>query len=128
MKLLGVLNLPWKGSKKKTLAKIKAHAGMAERMVRDLAIKEDLWEEIKHTLEHNDQSYFDWCAILEKEKNKNKVKLTVQYDMGWQKRLYGRRYDSSSRHTSIIGGRSKGIILMVLYSKSFRKFDTVEKK
>ena len=61
--LLGMLNLPWKVSKKKTLAKIKAHAGMAEQMVRDLAIKEDLWEEIKHTLEHNDQSYFDWCAL-----------------------------------------------------------------
>ena len=32
-----------------------------------------------------------------KEKNNNKVKLTVTYNMGWQKRSYGKRYDSSCR-------------------------------
>ena len=48
--------------------------------------------------------------------NNNKVKLTVTYDMGWQNRSYGRRYDSSRGDAFIIGGRSKGIIGMVLYS------------
>ena len=48
--------------------------------------------------------------------------------MGWQKRSYGRRYDSSSGHASIIGARSKGIIGMVLYSKALRKCDAVEKR
>ena len=51
-------------------------------------------------------------------KNNNKVKLTVTYDLDWQKISSGRRYDSSSGHAFIIGGRSKGIIGMVLYSRS----------
>ena len=35
---------------------------MAERLVRDLAIEEALQEEIKDTLEVNNQSYGEWCA------------------------------------------------------------------
>ena len=62
---------------KKTFTKIEAHAGMFKRMVRDLAIEEALQEEIKHTLEHNNKSYVEWCALSDKGKNNNKVKLTV---------------------------------------------------
>ena len=65
------------------------------------------------------------CSIRQ-VKNKNKVKLTVTYDMGCQKRSSGRRYDSSSGHAFIIGGRSKGIIGMVLYYKACRKCDAAE--
>ena len=54
--------------KKKTFPKIEAYAGMIERLVRDLAVKEALQDEIKDTLEHNNQSYVDWCALSEKEK------------------------------------------------------------
>ena len=54
---------------------------MSERLVRDLAIEEAFQDEIKYTLKHNNQSYFYWCALPDKEKNKNKVKLTVTYDM-----------------------------------------------
>ena len=50
-----MLNLLWKGFKRKTFTKIEAHAGMAEGMVRGLSIEEDLQEEIKHILEHNNQ-------------------------------------------------------------------------
>ena len=60
-------------------------------------------------------------------KNKNKVKLTVTYDKVCQKRSSDSRYDSSSGHALIIGGRSKVIIGMVVYSKAFRNYDTVEK-
>ena len=128
MKLLGVLNLPRKGFDKKTLTKIEAHAGMAKRLVRYLAIEETLQEEIKHTLEKNNQSYSYGCALSDKEKNNNKVELTVTYDMGWQKRSSGRRYDSSSGHAFIIGERSKGIIGVVLYSKACRNWDSAEKR
>ena len=55
---------------------------MAERLVRDLAIEEALQDEIKDTLEHKNQSYGDWCALSDKDKNNNNVKLTVTYDMG----------------------------------------------
>ena len=83
-KLLGMLNLPWKGFEKKTFPNIEAEAGMAERLVRYLAIEQALQEEIKDTLEHNNQSYGDWCSLSDRYKKKNKVKLTVQYTMGWQ--------------------------------------------
>ena len=55
---------------------------MAERLVRYLAIVEALQYEIKHTLEHNNQSYGDWCDLSDKDKNNNKVNITVTYDMG----------------------------------------------
>ena len=82
IKLSGVLNLPWQGFEKKTFTKIEANKGMVERLVRYLAIEEDLQEEIKDTLERNNQSYGEWCAQTYKEKNKKKVKLTMTYDMG----------------------------------------------
>ena len=66
-------------------------------------------------------------VLYHTRKKENKVKLTVTYGMGCQKRSSGRRYDSSSRHALIIGGGSMGIIGMVLYSKSFRKCDAAEK-
>ena len=84
-----MLNLPWQGFEKKNFTKTEAHAGMAERLVRDLAIEEVLQEETKDTLEVKNQSYVDWCAQTDNEKNNNKVKLTVTYDMGWQKRSHG---------------------------------------
>ena len=42
---------------------------MNKRMVIYLAIEEDLQEEIKDTLEHNNQSYDEWRAQIEKRKN-----------------------------------------------------------
>ena len=61
-------------------------------------------------------------------KNNNKFKLTVTYNMGWHKRSSGRKYESSNGHAFIIGARRKGIIVMVLYSKAFRKCDAAEKR
>ena len=48
--------------------------------------------------------------------------------MVWQKRSSGRRYDSSSGYAFIIGGISKGIIGMVIYSKAFLKCDAMDNK
>ena len=48
---------------------------MAECLVRDLDI-------IEATFAHRNQSYGKWCAISDKYKNRNKVKLTSKYDMG----------------------------------------------
>ena len=63
-----MLNLPRQGFKK-TFTKIEAYAGMAGRLVRDLAIEEALQDEIKYTLEQNNLSYFNWCALSDKGKN-----------------------------------------------------------
>ena len=55
---------------------------MAEQLVRDLSIEQALKIKIKATLVHNNQSYVQWCDISGEERNKNKVKLTVTYDIG----------------------------------------------
>ena len=83
---LGDVEYILEGIREKNFKKIEAHAGMAERLVRDLAVEEALQEEIKHTLEnikHKNWSYGDWCALSDKDRNNNKVKLTVAYYMGW---------------------------------------------
>ena len=66
-----MLNPTWKGFKKKALTKTKVTAGMTKPMVRDLAIEEALQEEIKNTLEHNNQSYDEWCVQTEQGKKNN---------------------------------------------------------
>ena len=68
-KSLGDVESTLAGIWEKTFTKIEADAGMAERLARDLAIEEALQEEIKDTLEHNNQPYGDWCAQTDKEKN-----------------------------------------------------------
>ena len=59
---------------------------MEERLVKYLAIEEALQTKIKEALEQNNQSYVNCCALSYKERNKNKVKIIVTYDMGCQKR------------------------------------------
>ena len=86
--------------------------------MRYLAIEEAIQVGIKATISYNNPSYVTWCSRLDEDINKNKVKLTVTYDMGWYKRSYGRRYESSSGNDSIIGVIYKGIIDMVIYSIS----------
>ena len=56
------------------------------------------------------------------------LERTATYYMGCQKRSSGRRYESSIGHAFIIGGRRKGIIGMVLYSKACRKWDAAQKR
>ena len=58
------------GIPKKTFPNIEAEAGMAERLVRYLAIEQALQEEIKDTLEHNNQSYGEWCSLSDEDKKK----------------------------------------------------------
>ena len=54
---------------------------MAERLVRDLAIEQALQEEIKETLEHNNQSYGDWCDLL--DEHKKRIRLNLPCNMIW---------------------------------------------
>ena len=57
-------------------------------------------------------------VLYQTREKKKKVKLTVIYDMGWQKRSSGRIYESSSGHAFIIGRRSKGVVGIFLYYKA----------
>ena len=66
-----MLNPIWRVFEKKNFTKIKVTAGMTKPMVRDLAIDEAPHEKIKDPLEHNNQSYDEWCAQIEQRKNNN---------------------------------------------------------
>ena len=56
-----MLNFTWKV--KNNLTENRAHAGMAERLVRDLTIEDTLQAEIKDTLLLNNQPYVKWCGL-----------------------------------------------------------------
>ena len=67
-KVLDILNQSSQVFEKKTFTQIEVHAGMAERLMRDLTIEEALREQIKDTQEHNNQSYGEWCDQKEEVK------------------------------------------------------------
>ena len=50
---------------------------MVERLVRDLAIEEVLQEEIKDTLERNNQSYGEWCSQTDTKKITTRLNLLL---------------------------------------------------
>ena len=74
-KALGDAESTVEGIPKKNFTKIEAEAGMAEQLVRDLAIEQALQEEMKDTLEHNNQSYGDWCALSDEDKKITRLNL-----------------------------------------------------
>ena len=52
-----------------------------------------------------------------KQIDREPIGLTVSYDMGWNKRSSGRRYDSLSGHAFVIGVYTRLIIACVVFSK-----------
>ena len=74
-----------------------------------------LEEEILEQMIHKDRE-----EDFKKWKNGEFVRrvfLTVSFDMGWNKRSTGTRYDSKSGHTLLVGKRTKKVI--VFFSKYF---------
>lgn len=104
-KLLGFLDLPsWRAFEDNMFTKIEKEVGLAERLVRELAIEDALQQEIKATLEFQGKSYKEWQQQPATEREK--VRLTVCYDMGWQKKGTGKNYDSASGHSFIVGAHT----------------------
>ena len=65
---------------------------MSEWLLKYLSIEDAFQIKIKSTLAHKNQSYVQWRAISDNKRNKNKVRITITYYMGWHKRSYGWRY------------------------------------
>ena len=62
-------------------------------------------------------------------KNENDlVKLTVSFDMGWNKRSFGNRYDSLSGHAFYIGCLSQKNICAIVTAKQCRIYSLNELK
>lgn len=87
------------------------------------SMKQAIEEEIKLTIEkeHPEINYEEWRN--KPLKDREAIGLNVSYDMGWNKRSSGRRYDSLSGHAFMVGCYSKKILLAGVKSKSCAKCD-----
>ena len=57
-----------------------------------------------------------------------KIGLTVMFDMAWQKRGRGNRYDSISGHAIMIGALTKKVIGILVYAMKCKKCEQARKK
>jgi len=83
--------------------------------ISDESMKQALWEEIDSTI--GTERCNEWKRGNVRPED---VKLTVTYDMGWQKRSSGHKYDSTSGHGFMLGARTKKIIDSQCMSKECR--------
>ena len=67
-------------------------------------------------------------GVIYYTRRKDKEKITIKYDMGWQKRSTYRSYDYSIRRAFIIGGIYKGIIGVVVYQNCQKSYDSEYKR
>ena len=74
-------------------------------------------DEIKETLGEN--MYEE--QFLQNKLTPAQVPLTVMYEMGWNKRSSGNKYNSISGHAFLIGGNSRKILKYRCMSKACRK-------
>ena len=126
-KLLGMMNLPWQRFEKRIYKNwiICRHGLTTNERFGDLWVPL-YWNWI---ITRTYQSFiFQLVISIRQGGKKNKVKLTVTYNMIWKKRSSGSIHDSYIGHAFIIGGRSKGLFWMVIYSKACWKFDAAEKR
>ena len=114
---LSLLDLPASRNFQRNISRHQAFIG---GKITDIAQKEidlALEMEIKETLvnEKGEDYYKEW--INKKQGEREKVGLTVSYNIGWNKRSSGNRYDSLSGHAFIIGAYTRRIIGCVIFSK-----------
>ena len=106
--------------------------GAAVRKVTGRLQKEALADEIERTLTEEDHKYMGLSEqiLLDGAFRLDipKVGLDVSYDMGWQKRSSGHKYDSPSGHGFLVGCRTRKVIGHVIYSKWCRICQLSERK
>ena len=81
--------------------------------ISDLCMDDARHEEIKKTIGEN--LYKDF---LQNKLPPSQVPLTVMYDMGWNKRSSGNKYDSMSGHGFLLGGNTRKIMNYRCMSKA----------
>lgn len=104
--IMASLNLPGSSNMKThTFHRVENEIGKLIRNVAYQQCDSALEEEVFLTLEKEGRSeYFEkW----KQGEAKNCVSITACYDMGWNKRSSGHRYDSNSGHAFLIGALTK---------------------
>ena len=113
-----LMDLPNSESLKRTISRYQHLVGEKIRSVAEKEMELAMVEEIKATIltEKGEEWYNQYYAKPEGEREA--IGLTVSFDMGWNKRSSGHKYDSISGHAFIIGVYTRRIIDYVVFSKS----------
>ena len=131
--LLSFLNLPSAASfQSKSFIRIESCLRPTIKKLTQQSIERALKEEIVKTIEEEEKEPTVRKSLLEQFKSnaldKEKVPLTICYDMGWNKRSSGTRYDSVSGHGIMIGGYTKKVIGFKSMSKECSVCSNFEKQ
>ena len=112
------MDLPTSESLKRTISRYQHLVGEKIRSVAEKEMELAMVEEIKATIltEKGEEWYDEYFKKSEGEREA--IGLTVSFDMGWNKRSSGHKYDSLSGHAFIIGVYTRRIIDYVVFSKS----------
>ena len=106
----------------KAMNRCESTIGNVVKQVADEELKYCLKEEIKLTLnlvDDSDDAFQRWMSLPLSDRDE--VGITVSYDMTWQKRSSGRKYDSPSGHSFIVGQHSRCIVMATIFSKVCKK-------
>ena len=102
-------------SRKGRFNQLEQRIGEAEIDVTEHSMREGMNEEVRLTLDVHEHHVcwsdigkdYSWWKNLSEEARvipENIPRLTVSFDMGWQQRSSGKKYNSNSRHAFCIGG------------------------
>ena len=117
--LLNFLDLPNASTfKKKTFSRVQTAIRTVIETISNDSMIQSRNEEIKATI---GETLF--AKFLKKKLHPKDVQLTVSYDMGWNKRSSGHKYDSISGHGFVLGGIKKKILNHRCLSKCCRICD-----
>ena len=104
--LLNFLDLPHGSTfRRSTFSRIQTAIRTEIKNISDESMINSRNEEIKATIGER-----MFANFLDKKTHPKDVKLTVSYDMGWNKRSSGHKYDSISGHGFVLGGIHKKIL------------------
>ena len=114
MSTLGFLDIPGGDRiRSNTFRNVEKHVGIIERQVTKEGIRESLIEEIKSTLADSNIDF----AVWKNDPNRERVKLAVSFDEGWQARGSGGKFSSLSGHAVFIGKKTNQIIAVTVSAK-----------
>ena len=127
-KLLGMLDLPRATSVDRSqYPQIEYDLSLHIIELTEQLLQDNLLDEVKEWSKINPNFDMDkWMAARSSPDKTNTIaydelpSLTASFDMGWQKRSSGRRYDSHSGHAALIGKYTRKPIAVSLLSKFCR--------
>ena len=125
---LSLLDLPSSRNFKRNISRHQSFIGEKIQAVSEKEMDLAMEMEIKETImnEKGEKYYKEWVGKA--QGYRQKIGLTVSYDMGWNKRSSGHRYDSLSGHAFIIGAYTRRIIGCVVFCKTCATCNMRERK